>query len=592
MSRPAQVSSSAPLLRLLQFVRPYRLWLVLGALFTLISSGLGLIFPRLFGRLIDSSFLHVGSQDTATLNQTVLLLIGVFACSAVFNALQSLLLARVGASVVADLRRTLFAHLLQLSPRFFTAHSTGDLTSRLTADVSTVHAVASTALAQLASQIVTLVGAVTLLLLTSAELSGLTLLMIPLVIGTAIFFGRRIRAASRLVQDEIAAANATATEAISGIRVVQSFTAQALEQGRYGQGVQASYGRALQRAGLQATMSGLMTFLSFSALALVLWYGGRQVMSGAITPGHLVTFLFYALQVAMTVGGLTSVFNQFQEALGASGRIFELLDEQSELTEPAQPRPLGRSLGEVTFAGVSFRYEGKEALRNINFTVPAGQVVALVGPSGAGKSTLVSLLPRFWDVSEGQILLDGHDVREYALNDLRSQIGLVPQETLLFSGTVAENIWYGRPEASRAEMEQAAQAAHASEFIARLEQGYDTVVGERGVKLSGGQRQRIAIARALLKNPRILILDEATSALDNESEALVQQALDTLMVGRTTFIIAHRLSTVRHADRILVLDGGEVVQSGTHAELYAAGGLYRELYDLQFRAQEGFSFGK
>ncbi|MFW8626259.1 ABC transporter ATP-binding protein [Deinococcus sp. ME38] len=578
------------LVRLLAFARPYRALFVVGLLATLVSSGLNLVFPALFGRLIDASFLRVGSSDTSQLDRTVVLLLGIFALSALFGAAQSYLLSRVGAGVVADLRRAVFSHLLTLSPRFFGEHKTGDLTSRLTSDVGTVQTVTSTALAQLAAQSVSLVGAVVLLVSTSPRLSLLTLAVIPLVIGTAVVVGRQIRRVSREVQDAVAGANASAEEAISGVRVVQSFTAEGVERGRYGEGVLASFRAALRRAQWQALMAGVMSFLTFGALAVVLWYGGRQVMAGSLTPGNLVTFLFYALQVGGTVAALTGIFNQFQEALGASGRIFELLDERSDLPQPAQPAPLARAEGRVAFEGVSFGYgadgERGAVLRDVTLDVPAGQVVALVGPSGAGKTTLVNLIPRFWDVTGGTLRVDGRDVRDYALADLRAQVGLVPQETLLFSGTVRENILYGRPGARPEEVEAAARAANAHEFITAFPQGYDTVVGERGVKLSGGQRQRVAIARAVLKDPRILILDEATSALDNESEALVQAALERLMEGRTTFVIAHRLSTIRNADRIVVMDGGRVVEDGPHAALIAQGGLYRDLYELQFRSQE------
>ncbi len=574
------------LARLLAFARPYRGIFVVGVLATLVSSGLNLIFPLLFGRLIDASFLRVGSADTGPLDRTVIALLGIFALSSLFAAAQSYLLARVGAGVVADLRRALFSHLLTLSPRFFADHKTGDLTSRLTADVGTVQAVTSTALAQLAAQTVSLVGAVILLVTTSPRLSLFTLAVIPLVIGTAVFIGRRIRRVSREVQDAVAGANASAEEAISGVRVVQSFTAEDVERGRYGRGVLASFRAALKRARLQALMGGTMSFLTFGSLAALLWFGGRQVMAGDLTPGNLVTFLIYALQVGGTVAALTGIFNQFQEALGASGRIFELLDERSDLPAPASPLPLARAQGRVTFDRVGFGYGDAPVLQDVSFDVPAGQVVALVGPSGAGKTTLVSLIPRFWDVTAGELRVDGRDVREYALDDLRAQVGLVPQETLLFSGSVEENIRYGRPDAGPGEVEAAARAANAHDFIAAFPDGYATLVGERGVKLSGGQRQRVAIARALLKDPRILILDEATSALDNESEALVQSALERLMRGRTTFVIAHRLSTIRTADRILVMDAGEVVADGTHAELMAVGGLYRGLYELQFRREQ------
>ncbi|WP_424951575.1 ABC transporter ATP-binding protein [Deinococcus sp.] len=586
--RPRAPRDFSQLRRLTRFARPYLPLLALGVVCTLFSSGLNLVFPGLFGKLIDASFLKVGSRDTGPLDRTVLLLLGVFALSAVFGAAQSYLLSRMGASVVADLRRSVFSHLLTLSPRFFATHKTGDLTSRLTADVGTVQGVVSTALAQLFSQTVTLFGGVILLFVTSARLSVLTLAVIPIIIGTAIFIGRRIRKVSRQVQDAIAAANADAEEAISGVRVVQSFTAEEVERGRYGAGILASFRAALKRAQLQATMAGIMSFLTFGALAVVLWYGGRQVMGGEITPGKLVSFLFYALQVGITVASLTGIFNQFQEALGASGRIFELLDEKTDLPEIAQPQPLRGVTGRVTFQNVSFGYGDRgelPTLSGLNFDVQPGQQVALVGPSGAGKTTLVSLIPRFYDVTAGTLLIDGLDVRQVGMQDLRGNIGLVPQETLLFSGTVAENILYGRPGATSQEVQDAARAANAHDFISGFPQGYETVVGEKGIKLSGGQRQRVAIARAILKDPRILLLDEATSSLDSESEALVQDALERLMVGRTSFVIAHRLSTIRNAGRILVLEAGRVVQDGTHEELMAAGGLYRGLYEMQFRRE-------
>lgn len=593
--RPSDRTAARPprdfsqLRRLVQFARPYLPLLILGIVCTLVSSGLNLIFPGLFGKLIDASFLKVGSTDTGPLDRIVVELLGIFALSACFGAAQSYLLSRMGASVVADLRRAVFSHLLTLSPRFFASHKTGDLTSRLTADVGTVQTVVSTALAQLFSQTVTLVGGVALLFLTSARLSVVTLAVIPVIIFTAITIGRRIRKISRQVQDAIAAANASAEEAIVGVRVVQSFTAEAQERGRYGSGIAASFRAALSRAQLQALMAGVMSFLTFGALALVLWYGGRQVMSGAITPGKLVSFLFYALQVGITVASLTGIFNQFQEALGASGRIFELLDERSDLPEVASPGKLGSVQGRVAFQDVSFRYGDRgdaATLEHLNFEVEPGQLVALVGPSGAGKSTLVSLIPRFYDVSSGSLKIDGQDVQAVGLQELRANVGLVPQETLLFSGTIEENILYGRPDATPQEVQDAARAANAHEFIAGFPDGYTTLVGEKGIKLSGGQRQRVAIARAILKNPRILLLDEATSALDSESEALVQDALERLMVGRTSFVIAHRLSTIRNAGRILVLEAGRIIQDGTHEELMLAGGLYRDLYEMQFRREQ------
>ncbi|WP_161881192.1 ABC transporter ATP-binding protein [Deinococcus alpinitundrae] len=582
----------ANLWRLLRYVRPYLGWLMLGIVATLFSAGLSLVFPKLFGNLIDASFLKRapgGLADTGPLDRIVLLLLGVFAVVALFTALQTFLISRVGVRVVADLRRAVFSHLLTLSPRFFAVRRTGELTSRLTSDVSTVQTVVSSALAQLLSQVITLIGGVTLMVLTSFRLSLFTLAVIPLIIGTAVVVGLQIRRAARDVQDKVAAANASAEEAISGVRVVQSFTAETLERARYGQGVEASFQASLRRIRLSSSLAGIMTFLAFGSLAGVLWYGGRQVLGGDLTPGKLVSFLFYALQVGINVGGLTGIFSQVQEALGASSRLFELLDTRSDLPLVAAPAALGRLSGRVSFEGVSFGYGDEVAsptLEELNLEVSPGQTVALVGPSGAGKTTLVSLLPRFYDVSGGALKVDGVDVRSADLEELRRQVGLVPQETLLFSGSVAENILYGRQDASAEEVEAAARAANAEEFILKLPQGFETAVGERGVKLSGGQRQRVAIARAILKNPRILILDEATSALDNESEALVQDALEKLMVGRTTFVIAHRLSTIRGADLIVVMDAGRIVQRGTHAELIAEGGLYKDLYELQFRAED------
>lgn len=594
MSRPfARRSASAPsgprlrpaslvaaLRPIWQVAAPYRPLFWLGVAASLISSGLNLAFPLLFGRLVDASFLQVGSTDTAALDRTVLLLLGIFALSSLFGAAQSYLLARVGAGVVRTLRERLFAHLLTLSPRFFAEHRTGELTSRLTADVGTVQGVSSSVLAQLLAQTVTLLGSAVLLVTTNPRLSLYALVGLPLIIVVAATIGRQVRRISREVQDAVARANATAEEAIGSVRVVQSFTAESLERERYGEGVWAGFAAALQRAGWQALMSGVMSFLTFGSLALVLWFGGRQVMAGELTPGALVSFLFYAIQVGGAIAALTGLINQFQEAAGASGRIFELLEEQPDLPQPAQPHPITDLRGEVTFEGVGFRYGEEAVLQDISLGARPGQTVALVGPSGAGKTTLVNLIPRFWDVTAGCILLDGTDIRDYALADLRAHIGLVPQDTQLFSGTVGENIRYGRPGASDAEMEAAARAANAHEFIEALPQGYATVVGERGLKLSGGQRQRVAIARALLKNPRVLILDEATSALDNQSEALVQAALDDLMVGRTTFVIAHRLSTVQNADQILAMDRGRIVERGTHAELLAMNGLYAELHQV------------
>ncbi|HEU4743123.1 MAG TPA: ABC transporter transmembrane domain-containing protein [Meiothermus sp.] len=570
--------------RLLAYTRPYRAGLILAIIATLIGSAFGLLFPLVIGRLVDASFLRIGSADTTVLDRTVLILIGVFALQAFFSAVQSYLLSRVGEGVVADLRRTVYRHLLTLSPRFFEARKTGEITSRLTSDISTVQGVVSSALVQIFSQTLTLVGTIIILFVTNWQLSLLMLSIVPVVVLAAFYFGRLLRKVSKEFQDRVADANARAEEAIGGIRVVQAFTAEPLEARTYADLIGASFQVALRRARIRATFNPVVFFAMFSAIGIVLWFGGRLVIAGELTPGQLVAFLVYTFSVAGAVGAFSGLFSQFQEALGASSRIFELLDEKSDLPEPANPVKLGAVRGEVRLEHVSFGYGERGAvLEDVSLTAKPGEVVALVGPSGAGKSTLISLIPRFYDPTRGRILLDGVDIRDLTLHDLRSNIALVPQETQLFSGTIAENIRYGKPGASDAEVIEAAKAANAHEFITSFPDGYATIVGERGIKLSGGQRQRVAIARALLKNPRILILDEATSSLDSESEALVQEALEVLMQGRTTFVIAHRLSTIRGADKIVVLEAGRIVQQGTHQELLAAGGLYKELYELQFR---------
>jgi ATP-binding cassette, subfamily B, bacterial MsbA len=427
---------------------------------------------------------------------------------------------------------------------------------------------------------------VVVLFVISTQLTLVMLVILPPVIIATAVFGRRLRRVSTAFQDEVAEANARAEEALVGIRVVQSFTAERIEGARYGAAIDTAFGSAVRRARLRAFFIPTVILAMFSGIGVVLWYGGQQALAGTLAPGTLITFLLLTVLVAGSIGTFTGLYSQIQEAIGASRRIFELLDTRPDLPEPANPIALTDVRGEVRFEGVRFRYGDRGddwVLDDIDLVARPGEVVALVGPSGAGKSTLVTLISRFHDPVEGRITLDGIDLRELDPRALRAQVGVVPQETLLFSGTIADNVRYGRPDASDAEVEAAAVAANADGFVRAFPDGYATLVGERGVKLSGGQRQRIAIARALLKDPRILVLDEATSSLDSESEALVQAALDHLMRGRTTFVIAHRLSTVLGANRIVVLDRGCIVQVGRHAELLAAGGLYADLYERQFR---------
>lgn len=555
-----------------------------------VAGLLGLALPLLARDLFNEAFAARGLVAEVTdLNRITLALVAIFSLQAVFNFLRVYLLGLVGEGVVADLRKKLYGHLLDLPVPFFDGHKTGEITSRLTADVATVQAAVSQGAAQLVSQAVTLLGASVVLFVINARLTLVMLAVIPPVIIAGALFGRRLRKISTRFQDRVAEANADAEEALGGIRVVKSFTAEDLERGRYGRAIDDSFRLGRARAIARALFVPSMILALFLGVAVVLWYGGRQVLMGALAPGDLVAFLMLMLFVAGSVGTFTGLYSQLQEAVGASQRIFELLDLPGEPVTPSAGGGARREArGRVAFEGVSFGYGGRGdtlILDGIDLVAEPGEVIALVGPSGAGKSTLVSLLPRFYDPLAGRIVLDDRDLREIELSELRSLLAMVPQETHLFSGSVDENIRYGRPSASESEVQAAARAANAHEFVSEFPEGYRTTVGERGVKLSGGQRQRLAIARALLKDPRILILDEATSSLDSESEALVQAALERLMAGRTTFVIAHRLSTVLKADRIAVLDHGRIVQLGSHATLLSQTGLYRDLYRRQFNVE-------
>ena len=553
---------------------------------TVVASVLSLALPLLARQLFNEAFAELGSSLVASgLNTILFMMIGLFLLEAVFAFLRSYNLALVGEGVVADVRTKLFSHILNLPMPFFQARRTGEITSRLTSDIATMQGAVSQTLAQFASQFVALLGGIVVLLFINSRLTLFLLAVVPLVVVAAVLFGRFLRGISTRFQDSVATANASAEEAIGGIRVVKSFVTERFESERYGSLIGESYALARKRARGRAVFLPTTGLLVATGIAFVLWYGGQQVLRGDLLPGDLVAFLILTITIGAAVGSLTGLYSQLQEAMGASRRIFELLDMEAGLRTAAGSAPLGEVRGDVEFEGVSFAYaEGPRVLHDVNLSARAGEVVALVGPSGAGKTSLVMLLPRFFDPSAGRITLDGVPLDAVNVDELRRNIGVVFQETVLFSGTIRDNIRYGSEGADDAAIMQAAADANALEFIERLPDGMDTLVGERGLTLSGGQRQRIAIARALLKDPRILILDEATSSLDSESESLVQAALDRLMQGRTTFVIAHRLSTVQNADRIVVLEQGRVVQEGSHAALLEAGGLYRELHDRQFGA--------
>lgn len=561
---------------------PYRPHLAGAAVLILLSSGVGLAFPLIVRELLDAAFL---AGDSGLLNRIALGLLLLFVVQAFMNFGQSYLTASIAERVVAELRKDVFRALIRQPPGFFAERRVGELTSRIASDAGLVQAVLRFGIPELVRQQVFLVGALVLVTVTHPHLTLVTLIAIPFAALVGWLLGRRVRRLSTGIQDRLAGAVARADQVFSQIRTVQSFTREAWEENVFGRDVDATRDDGLRRAVARATLTGAVTFAAFAAIVLVLWEGGRLVLSGELTPGTLVAFLLYAVTIAGAITSLAGFWSNLQEAAGAARRIFELLDQPRALTSPARPRPLPTPLrGEVRYERVRFRYDDGQpwVLYDIDLRLAPGETVALVGLSGAGKTTLASLIPRFYDVTAGRITIDGVDVRDVDLTELRAHIGLVPQEPLLFAGTVKENLLYGNPDATENELLAAARSAHADEFVSAFPAGYDQLIGERGVTVSGGQRQRLAIARVMLKRPTILILDEASSSLDAESEGLVQDALDHLMHERTTLVIAHRLSTVLRADRILVLDEGSIQDQGSHAELLERSPIYQRLYRRQF----------
>jgi ATP-binding cassette, subfamily B, bacterial MsbA len=566
--------------RLFRYLRPFWFLMALAGLCLLLSSGANLIFPWVVQHLLDSVFVH---HDQGLLNQIALLLLTVFAVNVVFNFGQNYLVSYISERLVADLRMQLYAHLHTLSLSFFNNRRVGEIMSRVTNDVTRVQSGLTTNVLSLVQQVVTIVGAVVIIALLDWRLTLLIVALVPLVMLSATLFGRRFRGFAKASQEELGALGTILEETLSSIRVVKSFAREPYEIERFNAGVKRVFDMSMHLTRVKAMFAPLMNFLAFAAVVLVIWFGGSEVLAGRLSPGQLISFVIYMVMIAGPVAALSNIYTQTQESLGAAERIFELLDAAPERPDAPLAIALPPLNGQIVFDHVSFEYlPGTPVLADLSLVLPAGQTVALVGPSGAGKTTITGLIPRLYEPTEGHIFVDGYDLRDVQIRSLREQIAIVPQEPTLFGGTICENIAYGRLDASQEEIEAAARAANAADFIECLPQGYETLVGERGVKLSAGQRQRIAIARAVLRDPRILILDEATASLDNESEALVQDALRRLTRHRTTLVIAHRLTTVEDADHILVLDRGQIIEQGQHAALLARNGLYARLYHRQF----------
>ncbi len=578
-----KAKSLGPLRALLPYLSPYRGVLALALVALLVASAAMLSLPIALRFLIDNG---LSSKSTDTINQYFVAFLAAAGAFGVFAALRFYLVTWLGERVVADMRSAVYARVIRMDPAFFEVTRVGEVLSRLTADTTLVQSIAGVNLSIMLRSTITVIGSLVMLGVTSLKLTSVLIVLIPLIVAPLIILGRRVRKLSRKSQDRIADTSGIADETLNAIQTVQAFTLEKINTDRFDAAVEDSFGAAVRRTKSRSTLTALATMLVFGAITFVLWMGAHAVVRGEMTGGQLGQFLLYAGYVGVAAASLSEMWGEVQRAAGAMERLIELENAQPMIQAPLQPVALpvpGR--GEIRFEHVTFRYPSRpesRALDDFDLAVRPGETVAFVGPSGAGKTTTFQLLLRFYDPAEGRIVMDGVDIASADPLAVRSRIGLVPQDTVLFAASARENIRYGRPGATDAEVEAAARAAAADEFLRRLPEGYDTFLGERGARLSGGQRQRIAIARAILRDPPILLLDEATSALDAESERLVQGALDRLMQGRTTIIIAHRLATVLQADRIVVMDHGRIVDQGTHAELVRSNDLYARLAALQF----------
>lgn len=574
--------------KLLMYIRPYRGTFIVGMVFLFVSSITLLAFPALLGAMIDAAQ-NKQTYDWLPINLTTIALI----CFAVlfFQSISSFfrirLFVEVAEKSIADIRKNTYFRLITLPMEFFSNRRVGELNSRISSDLTQIQETMTITLAELIRQLILLVGGIAFLFIVSVKLTLLNLAILPVLIAAAVFFGRFIRKLSREAQDKLAESNTIVQETLQGISNVKAFVNEPYEANRYQNVLQDVVKIALRGGTYRGVFASFIIFCLFGAIVGVIWYGSHLVLQGDMTVGNLTTYILYSIFVAASMGSFPELYGNVQKAVGASERVFELMEEvQENISINAKENEIKKTIhGEVAFSDVFFAYPSRmdsPVLKGINFSIKAGEKLAIVGPSGAGKSTLASLILKFYDPQKGEILFDNESASSFDLTDIRKQIAIVPQDVLLFGGSIRENIAYGKLDSTEQEIEDAAQKANADKFINEFPEGYDTMVGERGVKLSGGQRQRIAIARALLKDPAILILDEATSSLDSESERLVQEALEELMKNRTSIIIAHRLSTIRQADKIIVIDNGSVLESGTHAELIQMeDGMYKYLIDLQ-----------
>lgn len=571
-------------LRILSYIKPYMHRLLFAMVCTIMAAAGNLYIPWIIKDMIDEV---LADKNGTMLNWIAASIIAIFIVRGLFWYGQNYLMSYVGQSVIIDIRAAVFKKLQRLSVSFYDKNKTGTIMSYVTNDVNALQSAMVENTIEMITEGFILIGSVVAMIYLDWRLTLFIVCTFPVVLWFMEFFGKKIRKTGGRIQECTADITSVLQESVASARVIKSFVREDYEVDRFDVENKANFRANMKNAQLMATLTPVVELVAAIGVTMIIWYGSNNVINGTITAGSLVAFLTYAVNISNPIKRLTRVIGNIQKALAAAQRVFMIIDMPEEIAESRDAKQLPEVIGKVEFQNVSFAYNDKgNVITDLSFSVKPGEVIAIVGPSGAGKSTIANLLPRFYDVNKGDIKIDGHSVREVTLDSLREQVGIVPQETMLFNGSVYNNILYGRLDATKEEIEAAAKAANAHDFIMQLTDGYETKLGDRGVNLSGGQRQRIAIARAILKNPRILILDEATSALDTESERVVQEALDRLMVGRTSFVIAHRLSTVKNADKILVLEKGNLVESGTHDELLALDGLYAHLYKIQYRNKE------